>query len=128
MNTLTKKAFALVLSLSLLGAPLAADIRAGVLFAPASVNALEYNGFTYETGSDGNITITGYTGSSASVAVPASIGSSPVTAIGASAFANNITITSVTIPSGVTAIGSRAFYMCPLLKAYSYKRPCILCL
>ena len=75
-------------------------------------------------------TVTGYTGSATSFTIPSSyyvatdidgstfytstaIGSATsVTAIGDDAFADNTTITSVTIPSSIKTIGARAFQKC----------------
>ena len=71
--------------------------------------------------------VTGYTGSSTSFTIPSTyslvtdIDGTPiyiagsditVTAIADDAFANNTTVTSVTIPSSITSIGARAFQHC----------------
>ena len=55
--------------------------------------------------SDNEVTITGYTGSAAEIAIPDTIESNPVTAIGTEAFKGSTSLTSVTIPEGVTSIG-----------------------
>lgn len=57
-------------------------------------------------------TITGYTGDAVSIEIPAEIEGVPVALITSSAFQNMKQLTSVTIPNGITAIGSFAFYGC----------------
>ena len=47
--------------------------------------------FTYTTGTDGGLTITGYWGKGGAVVIPAEIGNVDVTAIGNDAFKNNVT-------------------------------------
>ena len=84
----------------------------------------KYSGFTYGISIDNEgkpyITITGYTGSSTNVVIPSSINVNgediPVKVIADNAFYDNDTITSVTIPDSVTAIGDYAFYYCSNLK------------
>jgi hypothetical protein len=57
-----------------------------------------------------SVTITYYKGKATTVNIPAKIQNLPVTEIGG--FEDNKTITSVTIPNGVTSIGESAFKMC----------------
>ena len=64
---------------------------------------------------DGTVTITGYQGSATNLEIPATINGYPVVAIGDRAFYANYSLTSVTIPEGVTTIGNRAFYDCYIL-------------
>lgn len=59
-----------------------------------------------------SIKITGYTGNDAEVIIPDAIAELPVTAIEDNAFAENKTITSVTVPETVIEIGSWAFEDC----------------
>jgi autotransporter-associated beta strand protein len=66
--------------------------------------------FTYTTHNN-KITITGYTGPAGAVSIPSLINGLPVTSIGAFAFNSN-SLTSVTIPAGVTSIGYGAFAIC----------------
>ena len=61
---------------------------------------------------DGTITVGVYSGSSTDVSIPATIAGYPVKSIGARAFANQTTISSVTIPNSVTSIGKEAFSQC----------------
>ncbi len=66
---------------------------------------------TYTT-NNGTVTITGYTGSGGAVTIPSTIGGLLVTSIGSYAFASCGSVTSVTIPSGVTGIRIGAFFGC----------------
>lgn len=77
------------------------------LAAPATLNAQ----FLYSTNED-TITITGNTGLEGAVRIPDTINGLPVRCIGSSAFAYCKSMTSVTIPSGVTNIASGAFFDC----------------
>ena len=69
--------------------------------------------FSY-TVKDGAVTIVKYTGPGAVVTIPSTINGLPVTSLGDSAFAACTNITDVTIPEGVTSIGS-AFANCTSL-------------
>jgi len=79
--------------------------------APAWVVSTVPMPFTYTTNA-GTITITGYTGPGGAVIIPSVINSLPVATIGDSAFAFCDTVTSVTIPCGVTRIGIESFLAC----------------
>ena len=70
----------------------------------AALADIQSGSFTYSK-SGSNATITGYTGSASFVSIPSTIDGLKVTKIGSGAFANNTTITSVSIPSSVTKIG-----------------------
>ena len=84
-----------------------------------------------ETGTDGlqysyndedlTATVSGYTGTATEVVIPAEVTHEDktykVTAIGYSAFWNNSTLTSITIPEGVTRIEAFAFDSCTSLKS-----------
>ncbi len=61
---------------------------------------------------DGKATITKYTGPGGDVTIPATIDGVPVTCIGEGAFRECTTLTSVTIPDGVTEIAGHAFERC----------------
>jgi hypothetical protein len=87
-----------------------------VLVAFAFSSAAHAIDFTY-TSSAGAVTITGYTGAGGAVVIPGTIDGLPVKNIGDYAFSNNITVTSVTIPSSVTGIGDYAFLECSGLTA-----------
>jgi hypothetical protein len=69
--------------------------------------------FTYTT-YNGTVTITAYQGPSGAVAIPSTLNGLPVTAIGAYAFRNLSSLSSVTIPNGVTNIGDGSFMFCGL--------------
>jgi autotransporter-associated beta strand protein len=60
-------------------------------------------------------TLTDYAGAGGSLVIPATLNGLPVTALGESAFANNLSLTSVTIPATVTSIGSHSFQGCAYL-------------
>jgi parallel beta-helix repeat protein len=67
--------------------------------------------FTYT--SDGSkVTITGYVGSGGNVIIPAKIDGLPVEIIGEESFYWCQSMTSVTIPDGLTTIGQSAFFGC----------------
>ncbi|SPF46950.1 exported hypothetical protein [Candidatus Desulfosporosinus infrequens] len=80
------------------------------------VQAAQDGDFTYAITND-QAQITSYTGAGGAVTIPSTLGGFPVTSIGNSAFdefwALGIdTITSISIPQGVTSIGDYAFYCC----------------
>jgi hypothetical protein len=70
--------------------------------------------YTY-TLSGGQATITRYTGAGGAVAIPSTLDGYSTVAIGNYAFANSTSLTSITIPNGVTTIGNYAFYNCTSL-------------
>ena len=69
--------------------------------------------YTFTT-NNGAITITGYTGAGGAVTIPTHINGYPVTGIGDEAFYFCHTLTSVTIPPGITSIGASAFFLSSL--------------
>ena len=83
------------------------------------------NQFTVSRNSAGTgMIITGYTGTGGVIVIPARIQNLPVVEIGDNAFSttnrnsrNVGSITSVTIPSGVTRIGNQAFFDCRVLSS-----------
>ena len=60
--------------------------------------------------------ITAYYGNASSVTIPETLGGYTVKYIGASVFANNISITRVTIPQKIVKIGNSSFKNCVNLK------------
>jgi len=75
--------------------------------------AEQFENFTYtDTGTE--ITIDSFAANDdvGTVTIPESIAGKPVTRIGDGAFAGNPSLTSVTIPAGVTSIGNHAFSGC----------------
>ncbi len=83
-----------------------------LLASPAEAQAQ----FTYMTNADGRtLTITGYAGPPWAVVIPANISGMPVISIGTNAFYDDTSLTSVTIPNGVTNISGYAFYGCSSL-------------
>ena len=79
-----------------------------MLPAFAGAQSLE-QGFLYQTGVDGNMTITAYVGADSDVVVPNQIAGRMVTAIGDEAFSDNSQLVSVVIPEGVFSIGRPYF-------------------
>src|SRR3989442_1584224 len=67
--------------------------------------------WNYTTNS-GAITITGYSGAMSAAVIPDTLTGLPVTSVGNNAFSFQSILTSVTIPSSVTDIGSQAFRSC----------------
>ena len=71
----------------------------------------------FDTKAEGNgVVITKYKGAGGAVVIPATIGGKAVTGIGSYAFYFRDSLTSVTIPDGVTTIGMSAFSGCKRLK------------
>ena len=75
------------------------------------------NGFVYELSSEGDYyVVMSYAGKGESVSVPAEYNGKPVKEIAANAFSGNISLTSITVPNSVTAIGQGAFGGCSALR------------
>ena len=70
--------------------------------------------FEYTT-NNGEATLTAYKGGASEVKIPDMLGDCPVTAIADKAFADNLTVVSIMVPSGVREIGWFAFSGCVLL-------------
>ncbi len=82
--------------------------------ALAETEGVTADGLKYQVYDD-HVEITGYTGNAAELEIPGEIESLPVTVIADRAFYNCISLTSVTIPDSVIAIGNSAFYSCDSL-------------
>ena len=89
-------------------------------------NGLEY---TILSSTDLTVSVSGYSGSSATVLIPETVSNGDITytvtriAGGRSstgAFANNTTLTSITIPSTITTIQNYAFYQCTALTEINF--------
>ncbi|NBS53851.1 MAG: hypothetical protein EBS96_14805, partial [Spartobacteria bacterium] len=76
------------------------------------------SGFTYDSPDGISARITGYEGLDFDLTIPPSINGLPVTAIQEYALQNWTNLTSITIPSSVTSIGSGAFEGCSNLAVY----------
>ena len=89
-----------------------------VLALPSCGGYREYRrgAFRY-TVENGEATITEYIGVNANVTVPDTIGGKPVVAIGTDAFADQLTLKSVTLPDSVTRIEFGAFFRCGALES-----------
>ena len=89
-----------------------------VLALPSCGGYREYRRGAYRyTVENGEATITEYIGSDADVTVPDTIGGKPVVAIGTDAFADQLTLKSVTLPDSVTRIEFGAFFRCGALES-----------
>ena len=80
-----------------------------------SAGAETYGDYEYEVLNDGSVEITGYNGSASKLDIPSKINGKSVTKIGSSAFFKCETLTSVTIPDGVTTLDRNCFYWCTKL-------------
>lgn len=95
-------------------------LSAGFVSACPDVELFSYDDFEYEIMTDYDddyneyqyISIIDYTGNSAHVEIPPEIDGVPVTEISYMTFCDNLTITSVCVPSSVTYIGDGAFENC----------------
>ncbi|MBE6760418.1 MAG: PASTA domain-containing protein [Ruminococcaceae bacterium] len=76
-----------------------------------SASATDPSMFSYEV-ENGSAVITGYTGAEANVTIPSQIDGYTVREIGRNAFYERESLTSVTIPQGVTSIDDQAFSNC----------------
>lgn len=76
------------------------------------------DGWSYETNSNGTLTITGYSGTETKVTIPATIDGKSVSGIGSSAFYNNKVLEEVTVSEGIQSIGQQAFSMSTLKKLW----------
>lgn len=89
-------------------------VTLGVICAVCASAATIYKSpdgnFEYTIGSDGNITIGSYIGKGGEAAVPSAIGGRKVTKL-ANTF-NGSSVTSVTIPDGITELGEYVFSTC----------------
>lgn len=71
-----------------------------------------WNHYKYEYYADGTACITKYSGKDAELVIPDTLDGHPVTSIGNDAFYYCTSLTAVTIPSSVTAIGANPFRCC----------------
>ena len=85
-----------------------------IVSANQTVFSLSSGDYTFQV-TDGLATITEYAGTETNVVVPTLLDGYPVVAIGQYAFADNRTMTSVTLPAGLTEIGRGAFSSCRYL-------------
>jgi hypothetical protein len=99
----------------------AARVLTWLLLAIPTIAQAQFSFIT----NNGAITITGHTDSASEtvVAIPGTINGLPVTSIGDRAFTNSVWLASVTIPEGVTNIGSSVFYHCFALTNASLPNP-----
>ena len=114
MKKNTIPALAAALCLLCTGIPATAIPEPASITASAAAEKLTEGVLTYTIENDA-VTITACDEKAETVEIPAEIGGKPVTAIGPTAF-YGLGITSVTVPEGVTSIGSGAFWHCKSLK------------
>lgn len=89
-----------------------------VLALPSCGGYREYRRGAYRyTVENGEATITEYIGANANVTVPDTIGGKPVVAIGTDAFADQLTLKSVTLPDSVIRLEFSAFSRCKNLES-----------
>ena len=88
-----------------------AIVFACLMMFTGNADAATEGDFEYSVSSDG-ATITGYTGTGGAVTIPSTLGGYDVISIDSSAFSENTTITSISIPSSVTALDSGVFEGC----------------
>ena len=94
-----------------------------VLALPSCGGYREYRRGAYRyTVENGEATITEYVGTDANVTIPDTIGGKPVVAIGTDAFADQLTLKSVTLPDSVTRIEFGAFFRCVALESVNLGR------
>ena len=99
-----KKTIALFLSLFLI----LSGLNAGLAETAQTGNS---NGYTYTVLEDGSACITKCS-LGGDLTIPEQLDGHPVTVIGERSFDRNQELEKLTIPEGVTAIGSHAFYWC----------------
>ena len=98
-----KRILSFILSLCIIFSLLPTTATASTVTTGVTGGELAYQ----DTGA--SIAITGYSGSPTAVDIPATINGKSVTSINSYAFSGCASLTSVIIPSSVTAIGERAF-------------------
>ena len=76
------------------------------------------DGWSYETNSNGTLTITGYSGTETKVTVPATIGGKSVSEIGYAAFASNSVLEEMTVSEGIQTVNGDVFTMSSLKKLW----------
>ena len=119
LRRITAALVAMAASASFAAAPLSGT---GITFSMPSFSAsaadtdvLTYENYSYKVTENG-IVITAYNGSEVNPVIPSAIDETAVISIGNSAFAENTSITAVTIPSSITTIENKAFKNCTKLK------------
>jgi len=80
-------------------------------FTTSSTISIQGQTFTYST-NNGTVTITAYAGPGGAVTIPSTIAGLPVTAIADQVFFALTNLTSVTLPSSLTRLGSYCFAYC----------------
>jgi hypothetical protein len=76
--------------------------------------------YSYSDNGDGTCVITGYAGPAGSLSIPQTINGLTVASIGDQAFYQDLSITSVSIPEGVTSVDDYAFSLCGNLTQVSF--------
>ncbi len=91
------------------------SLMSGLTSAYGATSTGTSDGFTYTELSDGTVSITGYTGQGGDVTIPSTLDGMTVSTIGDDAFQSCTSLTSLTIPEGVTSFANFSFAYCTSL-------------
>ncbi len=93
---------------------------ATLAIVPSPVVAAQEGDYIYTLSGDPSVAmITGYNGPGGAITIPSTLGGHPVVAIGYQAFYYRTSLTSVSIPGGISSIGESAFALCTSLASVS---------
>lgn len=78
----------------------------------AADSAITADGFSYRILSNGTATVTGYVGDESDLTLPVTVDGYAVSAVSPMSFRNNLTLSTLTVPAGITSLGDAAFSEC----------------